>query len=147
MDYTKKTTFAAFVNINKGDKYWVDGHFEYGTDTPTIFRFNTKEEKAIAQEVAQSYLDNWGFTEVELVVLEVKSRHPIKLKKRTEEEIAEARKKLLAASEEYRKSNEENQEIQSTTDSSTILQKQDSSVMPPPKKRSRKTKEAVTISL
>lgn len=135
MDYTKKNTFAAFVNIHKGDKYWVDGHFEYGQDCPTIFRFNTKEEKDIAQEVAQSYLDNWGFSEVELVILEVKSRHPIKLKKRTEAEIEEARKKKLAEANKFRQSAEVEESKESET---KPVEAQD----PAPKKRGRKPKNA-----
>ena len=85
-DHTKKTTFAAFVNIDKSDKYWIEGHWEYSEDTPGLFRFNTKEEKQRVQEVAQSYLDNWGVKGLELVVFEVKSRHEVKLKKRSQEE-------------------------------------------------------------
>lgn len=86
MDHTKKTIFAGFVNNSKGSKYWVDGHFEYSEDVPTLFRFNTKEEKTIVQEVAQSYLDNWGMDSIELVIFEVKTRHQVMLQKRSPEE-------------------------------------------------------------
>lgn len=137
MDHTKKTTFAAFVNIHKGDKFWVDGHYEFSQDAPTLFRFNTKEEKNIAQEVAQSYLDNWGFEAVELVVFEVKSRHLVNLKKRTEAQIEEARKKNLAASDEFRKAISESD---STTTSTTPVEP-----VTQPKKRGRKPKAPATI--
>lgn len=134
MDYTKKNTFAAFVNVHKGDKFWVDGHFEFSQENPTLFRFNTKEEKAIAQEVAQSYLDNWGFEAVELVIFEVKSRHSINLKKRTQEEIDIAREKHLAEVAKLR--NEYENGVSGT---------QEPKEEPPAKKRGRKPKATATI--
>ena len=102
MDHTKKTTFVGFVNVDKSDKYWVDGHFEFGQDAPTLFRFNTKEEKEIVKDIAQGYLDNWNFKEVEMVVFEAKSRHPVKLKKRTEEEKELERKRIQKTAAEAR---------------------------------------------
>lgn len=86
MDHTKKNTFAAFVNVDKNDKYWINGNWQNETDTPSLFKYNTSEEKKIVQEVAQSYIDNWGVDALEVVILEVKSRHITKLKKSTEAE-------------------------------------------------------------
>lgn len=86
MDHTKKTTFVGFINVEKGDKYWIDHGFTYNEDAPGLFRYNTKEEKDIAKSVAQSYIDNWGIKAVEMVVLEVKSRHSVNLTKRSDEE-------------------------------------------------------------
>lgn len=135
MDHTKKTTFAAFVNVHKGDKFWVDGHYEFSQDNPTLFRFNTKEEKAIAQDVAQSYLDNWGFEAVELVIFEAKSRHSINLKKRTQAEIEDERVKNLAEKAKLREEYE--------SESTGKVEVKDE---PPVKKRGRKPKATATIS-
>lgn len=134
MDHTKKNTFAAFVNVHKGDKFWVDGHYEFSQENPTLFRFNTKEEKAIAQEVAQSYLDNWGFEAVELVIFEVKSRHSINLKKRTKEEIEAEGVKNLAEVAKLR--GEYENEV-----SGKVETKEET----PVKKRGRKPKATATI--
>jgi hypothetical protein len=136
MDHTKKDTFAAFVNVHKGDKFWVDGHHEYSQDSPTLFRFNTSEEKKRVQEVAQNYLDYWGFEAVELVIFEAKSRHSINLKKRTSAEIESARQKQLAEAAKLRDEYQaaENEKAESIEEA------------PLKKKRGRKPKAAATIS-
>lgn len=132
-DHTKKTTFAAFVNIDKGDKYWIDGHWEFSDDTPSLFKFNTKEEKKIVQDVAQSYLDNWGCKSLELVVFELKSRHEVKLKKRSDEERELDRKRLQQEAEATRV----------VAETPTIEQSPLENTTPEaPKKRGRKPKDA-----
>lgn len=133
MDHTKKTTFVGFVNIDKNDEYWVDGHFEYGTDAPTLFRFNTKEEKEVVKSIAQGYLDNWDFKEVEMVVFEVKSRHPVKLKKRTDEEKEVERRQIAQMAAEARGEPAADVAVQ-ITDAEAA-----------PKKRGRKPKSDATI--
>lgn len=131
MDHTKKTTFVGFVNVDKNDKYWVDGHFEFGQDSPTLFRFNTKEEKEIVKDIAQGYLDNWNFKEVEMVVFEAKSRHPIKLKKRTEEEKELERKRIQRSAAEARAEDQPEAPVAVEVEA--------------PKKRGRKPKVDATI--
>lgn len=134
-DHTKKTTFAGFVNVDKSNKYWMEGHFEYGEDAPTLFRFNTKEEKAIVQEVAQSYLDNWGCDALELVIFEAKARHVVTLKKRTESEMATARAKSKADAEAKRES----------VVADVIVDGTETPTDATPKKRGRKPKTGATI--
>jgi preprotein translocase subunit SecF len=134
MDHTKQTTFAGFVNVEKHNKYWVDGHFEFSEDCPTLFRFNTKEEKARVQDVAQSYLDNWGFEAVELVIFEVKSRHLVTLKKRTESEKENARLKAQKESDDNR--------IKMASEDNVA---EGAVLKPEPKKRGRKPKSSATI--
>jgi len=136
-DHTKKTTFAAFVNIDKSDKYWIDGHWEFSDDCPSLFKFNTKEEKKLVQDVAQSYLDNWGCKALELVVFEVKSRHEVKLQKRTEAEKEEYRKKLQQESIKIRELAEAPVDV-------PVIEKSPLEVVEPdaPKKRGRKPKDA-----
>lgn len=111
MDHTKKTTFAAFTNSTSTDKFWVNGHFEFDTDSPTLFRYNTKEEKAVVKEVAQSYLDHWNMKNIELVVFEMTSRQVVKLTKRSEEEI-EAERLKNRAKIEAAKAEDANIEVQ-----------------------------------
>lgn len=139
MDHTKKTTFVGFVNVDKNDKYWVDGHFEFGTDAPTLFRFNTKDEKETVKSIAQGYLDNWGFSEVEMVIFEVKSRHPVKLKKRTEAEKEEERREIIKqaaiARGESSSEPEPQPDVESTPEST------------PKKRRGRKPKSDATIQV
>lgn len=128
MDHTKTNTFAGFVNIEKNNKFWVDGGFMYCEDTPSLFKFNTKEEKAIVQNVAQSYIDNWGFEAVELVIFEIKSRHIVNLKKRSEQERKAAQEKMVEEANTWRNSEKAN-EINEAS----------------PKKRGRKPKSDATI--
>ena len=130
-DHTKKTTFVGFVNVCKDGKYWMDGHWEHGTDAPTLFRYNTREEKLIAQDVAQGYIDNWGIKELELVTFEAKSRQAVKLKKRTDAEKEAERAKILKEAKKARGECEADAEATPVTQENT----------PEPKKRGRKPKQ------
>lgn len=130
-DHTKKTTFVGFVNVCKDGKYWMDGHWEHGTDAPTLFRYNTREEKLIAQDVAQGYIDNWGVKELELVTFEAKSRQAVKLKKRTDAEKEAERAKILKEAKKARGEDE--------VEAEAVPVAQENSQEP--KKRGRKPKQ------
>jgi hypothetical protein len=130
-DHTKKTTFVGFVNVCEDGKYWMDGHWEHGTDAPTLFRYNTREEKLIAQDVAQGYIDNWGVKELELVTFEAKSRQAVKLKKRTDAEKEAERAKILKEAKKARGEDE--------VEAEAVPVAQENSQEP--KKRGRKPKQ------
>lgn len=131
-DYTKKTTFVGFVNVCKDGKYWMDGHWEHGTDAPTLFRYNTREEKLVAQDVAQGYIDNWGIKDLELVTFEAKSRQIVKLKKRTDAEKEAERAKILREAKKARGEDEAEPEVVSDVPDEKTQE---------PKKRGRKPKQ------
>ena len=88
-DNTKKRVFACFVNVEPGNKFWVNQHWVWDDDVPGLFAYETKEEKQRVADVAQSMIDNWGITKIELVTLEVKSRIELNLKKTNGDEIIE----------------------------------------------------------
>ena len=70
MDYTKGKLFVAFRHKNK-DTYWINGGYEYETDSPMTFSYTTKEDKEIVAEVYKSMVENWDLKDVEAVILKV----------------------------------------------------------------------------
>jgi hypothetical protein len=82
MDYTKTSTFIAFVNKDGKNRYWCHGNYVYDEDTPKIYPYETKEDKKNAIEIGQRF-GVWDETgDIEALVLKVSgSPIPILLKK------------------------------------------------------------------
>ena len=85
MDHSQTKQFAAFVNVEGKNKFWVNQHWTWDEDAPGLFRYDSKEDKQRVADVAQSYLNNWDLGKIELVVFEVKSRKEMTLTKKIEE--------------------------------------------------------------
>lgn len=80
-DHTNIRQFAAFVNVENKNKFWVNQHWVWDEDCPGLFRYDTKEDKERVNDVAQSYLNNWDMNKIELVIMEVKTRKEMLLTK------------------------------------------------------------------
>lgn len=80
-DHTNIKHFAAFVNVEQKNKFWVNQHWVWDEDCPGLFRYDSKEDKERVHDVAQSYLDNWDMNKIELVIMEVKTRKEMVLTK------------------------------------------------------------------
>lgn len=87
MDYTKCKTFVAFKHTKDKDTYWIEGGWEYSEESPLIFPYQTREEKARVQEVYNSYVKNWGLKNVEAIIFKNAGLEPIKLDKITSDTV------------------------------------------------------------
>lgn len=73
MDYCKTKQFIAFINKTAKDRYWCDGYFAWDEYSPKLHPYDTKEQKKIANEIADG-ISSWSETgEIEAVVLTVSS--------------------------------------------------------------------------
>lgn len=75
MDYTKCKTFIAFRHIDPSNKstYWIECGWKFSESTPGLFPYQTKEDKDQANELLNSYINNWGLKEVEGVIFKFDS--------------------------------------------------------------------------
>ena len=82
MDHTKCKTFIGFVNIDKKDRWWVDGNSVWDTISPRILPYETKEEKESAKLYGYSTA-TWSETgdEVVGVIFKVHETIPVISKK------------------------------------------------------------------
>lgn len=97
MDHTQTKHFAAFINIEGKNKFWVNQHWQWDEDSPALFQYDSREDKKRVEEVAQSYINHWDMDKIELVIFEVKSRKEmdlIKIINAEEELIAENHTKM-----------------------------------------------------
>lgn len=112
-DHTQTKHFAAFVNVEAKNKFWVNQHWVWDDDSPGLFRYDSKEDKQRVADVAQSYLDHWNMEKIELVVMEIKSRKEMTITKNInaeEELIAENHTKI------ERKKKEKHEEMKTPDD-------------------------------
>lgn len=59
MDYTKRKKFIAFINVDKNkNKYWIDHGFPWSEECPSLFPFETEEERKLAIEIGES-ISTW----------------------------------------------------------------------------------------
>ncbi len=89
MDYTKTTSFIAFVNKDGKDRFWINGNVIHDREEPRIYAYETKEEKKTAIELGQR-LGVWDDTgDIEAVILKVSGKpfHIIDKKEAKELEI------------------------------------------------------------
>lgn len=137
MNYTETKHFAAFVNIEGKNKFWVNQHWQWDEDCPGLFQYDSREDKKRVEEVAQSYIDHWGMDKIELVVFEVKSRKEMTLTKNinAEEELIQENKE-----KSERKNKEKSEKIQSPDD---VLLSSIISDIPVKKTRGRPRKNAI----
>lgn len=69
MDYVKKRNYIAFINKDKGNRWWVNGGFPWDETGPTLFPYDTEEEKQIAKDVGE-HLVCWSETgDIEAMIL------------------------------------------------------------------------------
>lgn len=71
MDNCKTKQFIAFINKTGRDRFWCNGYFAWDEYSPNIHPYDTKEQKKIAAEIADS-ISSWSETgEIEGVILTV----------------------------------------------------------------------------
>ena len=71
MDHINKAKkFIAFINKDGRDRHWINGNFPWAEDGPTLFPYDTREQKKIADEVSEK-LVCWSETgDIEGVILQ-----------------------------------------------------------------------------
>lgn len=102
MNHASCKTFIAFVNIDKKDKFFVDGNDVWDRVSPKIYPYESKEDKDNAKGIGYR-IANWDQTGdlVEGIILKVHETVPIiskkeaeKIEERFQQEQIEARQKL-----------------------------------------------------
>lgn len=102
MNHASCKTFIAFVNIDKKDKFFVDGNDVWDRVSPKIYPYESKEDKDNAKSIGYR-IANWEQTGelVEGIILKVHETVPIiskkeaeKIEERFQQEQIEARQKL-----------------------------------------------------
>ena len=137
-DHTNIRQFAAFVNVENKNKFWVNQHWVWDEDCPGLFRYDTKEDKERVNDVAQSYLNNWDMNKIELVIMEVKTRKEMLLTKKISTEEDQIIPEIPTKNEKKKK--EEFLEIKTPDD---ILLSNIISDIPVKKTRGRPKKNAI----
>jgi hypothetical protein len=69
MNFTKAKEFVAFRHKIDGNIYWINCHYKYEEDAPSLFKFSSIEDKRIAGEVMESFKLNWDLKELEMVLM------------------------------------------------------------------------------
>lgn len=121
MDYVNKTTtFIAFINKTKKDKFWCNGNIIDDKDEPRIYPYESKEDKKNALEIGKR-LGVWCETgDIEAIILKTSGK-PFHIIDKTEakeyekvlekdREVAQAKRRAFDA-EEKRKAKEETVEV------------------------------------
>lgn len=102
MNHASCKTFIAFVNIDKKDKFFVDGNDVWDRVSPKIYPYESKEDKDNAKGIGYR-IANWEQTGdlVEGIILKVHETVPIiskkeavKIEEKFQQEQIEARQKL-----------------------------------------------------
>jgi hypothetical protein len=136
MDYTKTSTFIAFINKDGKDKFWCNGNFVHDKEEPRIFPYESKEEKKLALEIGQR-LGVWSETgDIEAVVLKVSGQpfHIISKK-----EAKELEKKL----EEDSKKREQERRIAEIKSKAGIISEQETEPPQPEPANSKRGKTKI----
>lgn len=84
MDYTKNKTFACFKHTQDKNTYWINGGWMFDQETPGLFPYDTREDKKIVEDVANSIATHWEVKNLELVILKVVSSSDVKIPKKNE---------------------------------------------------------------
>lgn len=102
MNHASCKTFIAFVNIDKKNKFFVDGNDVWEKISPKIYPYESKEDKDNAKSIGYR-IANWDQSGdlVEGIILKVHETVPIiskkeavKIEERFQQEQIEARQKL-----------------------------------------------------
>jgi tRNA G10 N-methylase Trm11 len=102
MNHASCKTFIAFVNIDKKDKFFVDGNDVWDKVSPKIYPYESKEDKDNAKGIGYR-IANWDQSGdlVEGIILKVHETVPIiskkeaeKIEERFRQEQIEARRKI-----------------------------------------------------
>ena len=102
MNHASCKTFIAFVNIDKKDKFFIDGNDVWDRVSPKIYPYESKEDKDNAKGIGYR-IANWDQTGdlVEGIILKVHETVPIiskkeavKIEEKFQQEQIEARRKV-----------------------------------------------------
>jgi hypothetical protein len=97
MDYTKTKTFIAFRHVADKNRYWVEYGWVFSEESPSLYPYDTKDQKKIADEVLDSYINNWGLKDVETVIVTVGASKSISDRKK--KEVVKTSKDVVAVPE------------------------------------------------
>lgn len=73
MDHTKCKVFIGFRHTEDKHTYWINSAWTYDQEIPGLFPYNSKEDKAIVEDVANSLQGNWKIKDLEMVTFNVVS--------------------------------------------------------------------------
>ncbi len=107
MDHTKCKTFIGFVNVDKKDRWWVDGNSVWDTISPRILPYETKEEKESAKLYGYSTA-TWSETGDEVVGVIFKVHETIPVITKKEADIIEQKQRKQHLEEKQKILDEEN---------------------------------------